>query len=124
MAEIMYKRGRGRADEEFGSLHICGDDQTANMGRNGLLLEDEVEKFSCVLVKEDAEQYNSFEKQLRFLFGFGSENRKGTEIVRGLCERINGYNEKGLLAVVDYTLSNRVALELYCSDRWKVKIGR
>lgn len=120
MAEIIYKRGKGKADVEFGSLHIKGDDQAANIGRNGLVLEYEVERFSCTPVKEDAVQYSSFEKQLRFLFGIGSENGKGTEVVRGLCERINGYQEKGLVAVVDYTLLNKVALELYCTDRWKV----
>jgi len=124
MAEIIYRRGKEKADTEFGSLHIRGDDQAANIGRNGLVLEYEVERFSCTPVKDDAGQYSSFEKQLRFLFGIGRENGKGTQSVRGLCDRINGYNEKGLLAVVDYTSLNKVALELYCTERWKVVIGK
>lgn len=124
MAEIIYTRGKGRADEEFGSLHIKGDDQAGNVGRNGLRLEYELERFSCLPIKEDEDRYGEFEKRLIFLFGFGRGSERAEDVVNGMRDKINGYNEKGLVAVVDYTSMGNVALELYCTERWKVLVRR
>ncbi len=122
MAEIIYKRGRGRADTEFGSLYVKGDDQAGNVARNGLRFEYELERFSCVPMKEDENKYGDFERRLVFLFGFGRENERAEEVLNGMRDKINRYTEKGLAAEVVFTSRGNVALELYCTERWKVMV--